>query len=117
MHPPGVKDRKRFYEANHIAFLANAKAIDAFREHVPNGKIGRSFAYSPAYPLTSRPEDVLAFENAEAFTNDWWLDVYFLGAYPDTPLRYLRDAGLAPTIADGDRELLARGMPDFIVVN
>ena len=27
MHPPGVKDSKRFYEANHIAFLANAKAI------------------------------------------------------------------------------------------
>ena len=39
MHPPGVKDRKRFYEANHIAFLANAKAIESFRKYVPNGKI------------------------------------------------------------------------------
>jgi beta-glucosidase/6-phospho-beta-glucosidase/beta-galactosidase len=42
MHPPGVKDRKRFYEANHIAFLANARAIEAFRQYVPGGKIGPS---------------------------------------------------------------------------
>ncbi len=117
MHPPGVTDRKRFYEANHIAFLANAKAIDAFREHVPNGMIGPSFAYSPAYPLTSKPNDILAFENAEAFTNDWWLDVYALGKYPQIPFDYLSEQGLAPTIQDGDLELLEKGIPDFLGVN
>lgn len=117
MHPPGVKDRKRFYEANHIAFLANARAIQSFREHVPNGKIGPSFAYSPAYPLTSKPGDVLAFENAEDFTNNWWLDVYCRGRYPAVPLRHLCDQGLAPTIHDGDLELLATAIPDFIGVN
>lgn len=117
MHPPGVKDRKRFYDANHIAFLANAKAIDAFHQHVPNGKIGPSFAYSPAYPLTSKPSDVLAFENAEAFTNDWWLDVYCRGRYPQAAFRYLSEQDLAPTIHDGDLELLQRGIPDFLGVN
>jgi 6-phospho-beta-glucosidase len=116
-HPPGVKDRKRFYEANHIAFLANAKAIDAFRQYVPNGKIGPSFAYSPAYPLTSNPRDVLACENAEAFTNDWWLDVYCLGRYPEVPFRYLCEQGLGPTIEDGDLETLQKGIPDFLGVN
>ena len=117
MHPPGVKDRKRFYEANHVAFLANANAIEAFRRYVPNGKIGPSFAYSPAYPLTSNPGDVLAFENAEAFTNAWWLDVYCRGRYPQVPFRYLCEQGLAPTIQDGDLELLQKGIPDFIGVN
>lgn len=117
MHPPGAKDRKRFYEANHIAFLANAKAIDSFRRHVPNGKIGPSFAYSPAYPLTSDPRDVLAYENAEAFTNGWWLDVYCRGRYPEVPLRYLCERGLQPTIQPGDLELLERGIPDFLGVN
>src|SRR5215212_1275796 len=96
MHPPGVKDRKRFYEANHIAFLANARAIEAYHKHVPGGKIGPSFAYSPAYPLTSNPGDLLAFENAAAFTNDWWLDVYALGRYPQAAFQYLSDNGLAP---------------------
>jgi 6-phospho-beta-glucosidase len=117
MHPPGVKDRKRFYEANHIAFLANANAIEAFRQYVPNGKIGPSFAYSPAYPLTSKPSDVLAFENAEAFTNDWWLDVYCRGSYPQVPFRYLCEQGLGPTIQEGDLDLLQKGIPDFLGVN
>ena len=117
MHPPGVKHRRRFYEANHIAFLANARAIESFRQHVPKGKIGPSFAYSPAYPLTSKPSDVLACENAEAFTNDWWLDVYCWGRYPPVPFRYLCEQGLAPAIQDGDLELLQRGRPDFLGVN
>lgn len=117
MHPPGVKDSKRFYEANHIAFLANAKAIESFREHVPNGKIGPSFAYSPAYPSSSRPNDILAFENAEEFTNNWWLDVYCWAKYPQAAFEYLRDHRLAPTIEDGDFELLKKGIPDFLGVN
>jgi 6-phospho-beta-glucosidase len=117
MHPPGVKDRKRFYEANHIAFLANARVIEAFRQYVPNGKIGPSFAYSPAYPLTSKPNDVLACENADAFTNDWWLDVYCWGRYPQVPFRYLCERGLGPTLQQGDLELLERGIPDFLGVN
>ncbi|MDQ7863463.1 family 1 glycosylhydrolase [Peribacillus frigoritolerans] len=45
LHPPGVKDSKRMYEANHIANLANAKAIQSFRRFVPDGKIGPSFAF------------------------------------------------------------------------
>ena len=117
LHPPGVKDRKRFYEANHIAFLANAKAIESFRRHVPDGKIGPSFAYSPGYPLTSDPADVLACENAEAFTNDWWLDVYCWGKYPEVPLRHWCERGLGPTIQEGDVELLGKGTPDFVGVN
>lgn len=117
LHPPGVRDRKRFYEANHIAFLANAKAIESFRQHVPNGKIGPSFAYAPAYPATSNPVDVLACENAEAFTNEWWLDVYCWGRYPEAPFRYLCEQGLAPSIQEGDLELLRKGKPDFLGVN
>ncbi|WP_433942836.1 glycoside hydrolase family 1 protein [Paenibacillus sp. SN-8-1] len=117
MHPPGVKDRKRFYQANHHAFLANAKVIDSFRQYVPDGKIGPSFAYSPAYPASSKPEDMLAFENAEEFTNFWWLDVYCLGHYPQIPLRYLEETGLAPVFEEGDAELLRKGRPDFVGVN
>lgn len=117
MHPPGVKDRKRFYQANHHAFLANAKAIASFRKYVPDGKIGPSFAYSPAYPLSSSPEDMLAYENAEEFTNFWWLDVYCRGAYPQLPMRYLEELGLAPEMEAGDVELLKLGAPDFVGVN
>jgi 6-phospho-beta-glucosidase len=117
MHPPGVKSRKRFYEANHIAFLANAKAIESFRQNVPNGKIGPSFAYSPAYPLTSDPANILAYDNAEEFTNHWWLDTYCWGKYPQGALEYLLEKRLAPSIRDGDLELLKNGSPDFVGIN
>ncbi|MUK88243.1 family 1 glycosylhydrolase [Ornithinibacillus sp. L9] len=116
-HPPGVRDRKRMYEANHIANLANAKAIQSFRQIIPNGKIGPSFAYGPAYSYSSHPEDVLAAENAEEFHNHWWMDVYSWGEYPKTAWKYLEKNGLAPTLEAGDEELLKAGKPDFMGVN
>ncbi|WP_246483915.1 glycoside hydrolase family 1 protein [Heyndrickxia vini] len=117
IHPPGVKDNKRMFEANHIANLANAKAIQSFRRYVPDGKIGPSFAYSPTYPFNCHPDNMIAYENAEELNNHWWLDVYCWGKYPQIMWTYLENAGLAPTIHEGDLDLLAYGRPDFIGVN
>lgn len=117
LHPPGVTDDKRFYQVNHIASLANAKVITEFRKWVPKGFIGPSFAYSPAYPLTSNPLDIIAAENAEEFNSNWWMDAYALGRYPKMVLNYLIEQGIAPDILPGDMELLAQGKPDFMGVN
>lgn len=117
LHPPGVKDLKRMYEANHIANLANAKAIDSFRKLNLNGMIGPSFAYSPSYYNSPNPEDILAGENAELLNNDWWLEVYCNGEYPIRAWKYLAREGLTPTIEEGDIELLKKGRPDFMGVN
>lgn len=117
MHPPGVKDNKLFYQVNHHANLANAIAIKEFHKYVPDGKIGPSFAYSPAYAATSMPEDVLAAENAEEFASYWWLDVYAWGEYPKTTWIYLEQKGMAPETIESDYQLLKEGRPDFIGVN
>ncbi|GER67799.1 aryl-phospho-beta-D-glucosidase BglC [Weizmannia acidilactici] len=116
-HPPGVKDEKLFYQANHHANLANARAIQEFRKYVPDGKIGPSFAYSPAYPFSSKPEDILAAENAEEFLSHWWMDVYAWGEYPRAAWHYLEEKGLAPELRKGDLELLKSAKPDFMGVN
>ncbi|WP_066188880.1 glycoside hydrolase family 1 protein [Gracilibacillus timonensis] len=117
LHPPGVKDRKRFYEVNHIANLANAKVIQSFRKYVPDGKIGPSFAYKPYYPLNSHPDNMLAFENAEDLQNYLWMDIYAWGKYPITAWKHLEEHDLTPTIKEGDFELLASAKPDFMGVN
>ncbi|WP_134683805.1 glycoside hydrolase family 1 protein [Brevibacillus migulae] len=117
IHPPGVKDLKRMYQANHIANLANARAIQSFRRYVPDGKIGPSFAYGPVYPYDCQPETILAFENAEELNNHWWMDVYAWGQYPSLMWSYLEREGFAPELADGDSELLQAGKPDFMGVN
>lgn len=116
-HPPGVKDDKLFYQVNHHANLANASVIKEFRKYVPGGKIGPSFAYSPAYAATSKPTDILAAENAEEFTSHWWMDVYAWGKYPEATWNYLEKNGLAPQVEEGDFELLKAGKPDFMGVN
>jgi 6-phospho-beta-glucosidase len=116
-HPPGVKDEKRFYQANHHAFLANAQVIRSFRELVPQGKIGPSFALSPCYPASSDPKDILACDSAEDFLNNWWLDVYTRGTYPIIPKQHLEARGIAPAISAADRNLLKSAKPDFLGVN
>ncbi|MFP3726982.1 glycoside hydrolase family 1 protein [Priestia filamentosa] len=117
LHPPGVSDEKLFYQVNHHANLANAVAIAEFRKYVPDGKIGPSFAYSPAYSVSSKPEDILAAENAEDIQNNWWMDIYAWGTYPKAAFTYLEEKGLAPVIEEGDYEILAQGKPDFMGVN
>lgn len=116
-HPPGERDERRFHQANHHAFLANAAAIRACRELAPGARIGPSFALSPAYAASSDPCDVLAGDSAEDFLNHWWLDVYCRGLYPPVPLRYLQDRGLAPAVAADDADRLSAASPDFIGVN
>src|SRR5699024_10599646 len=116
-HPPGIQNEERMFQANHIANLANARVIKSFREIIPDGQIGPSFAYGPAYPYSSLPEDVLAAENAENFINHWWIDIYCWGRYPEIPWKYLESKGLTPTIEKGDWEILKDGKPDFIGVN
>ncbi len=117
LHPPGVRDRKRMYEVNHIANLANATVIRSFREIVPGGLIGPSFAYKPYYPVNSAPANMLAYENSEELNNYFWMDIYAWGRYPAAAWTYLEENGLAPAIHDGDFELLASAKPDFMGVN
>lgn len=116
-HPPAVTDPKRMYAANHIANLANASVIKAFRDGKYPGKIGPSFAMSPAYAVDCQPENVIATENMlDLFTN-FWMDVYVYGRYPKVALKNLAKNGLAPVFEAGDEDLLKAGKPDFMGVN
>ncbi|MFB8547615.1 glycoside hydrolase family 1 protein [Enterococcus casseliflavus] len=117
MHPPAVKDKQRMLNANHIASLANATVIQSFRKYVPNGSIGPSFAYSPAYPFSCAPEDVLAAENAEDLNSNWWLDIYCSGRYPKFALKYYEKEGITLATEPGDFELLKAARPNFIGIN
>ena len=116
-HPPEMRDEKVFYQVNHHAFMANALTIKAFRELVPNGKIGPSFAYSPAYPKSSHPNDISACDFAEDFTNYWWLDAYLLGRYPESVSKYLKQENKYPVIQTGDFEIMQEYKPDFLGIN
>ncbi len=118
-HPPGKKDDlKMFYQVNHHAFLAHAKAVLAFKELVPDGKIGASFAFTPCYPLDCNPINNMAKADYDDLQSYWWMDVYAYGRYPKAAFRYLEEQGVAPTMESGDAELIKKGAKvDFMGVN
>ena len=116
-HPPAVTDEKRMYQANHYANLANAAVIEKYHSLNLGGKIGPSFAYTPAYPIDAKPENVLAAENWEELRAYFWMDVYARGEYPRIIWNWLEENCLAPETQPEDFELLKRAKPDFIGLN
>jgi 6-phospho-beta-glucosidase len=117
LHPPKKSNMQTFINVNHIANLANARAIEEFRKHVPNGLIGPSFAYGPTYAKSAHPKDVLAMENAQELNNFLWLDVYARGEYSPLAINLLKSIGITIDFQEGDKELLKKGIPDFMGVN
>ena len=120
MHPPGKMDEEKlFYQVNHHAHLAHAKAVLILKERFPEAKVGASHAHYPAYALDCRPENNIARMNYEDFRNYWWMDVYAFGRYPKAAFKFLQDRGLAPVLEAGDAELLKEAAKhvDFMGVN
>ena len=105
------------YQINHHMNLAHAIACNLVHELVPGGLVGAPLGYAPVYPLTGKPEDVMAAQNAQALRNDYYTDIYFKGFYNKAAQTYLEQHGLAPKIEPGDMELIASGKSDFMAVN
>ena len=52
---------KTYYQVNHHAFMAHAKSVLALKELYPGALVGSSFAYGPAYAVSDKPEDQMAW--------------------------------------------------------
>ena len=79
----------------------------------PDFKIGCMVLAMPAYPMTPKPEDVLA---AREFENQNYLfsDIHARGKYPAYINRFFKENGIEIQFAPGDKELLAENTVDFI---
>ncbi|WEG73058.1 glycoside hydrolase family 1 protein [Vagococcus intermedius] len=120
MHPPGkFNDEKMYYQVNHHVFLAHAKTVLVFKELMPTGKIGASFAYSPSYSLDCEPQNAMSKVDFDNLRNFWWMDVYAYGRYPKNAFTYLEKKGLAPIVTAEDRQVFkeAANQIDFMGVN
>ncbi|MCL2560568.1 MAG: glycoside hydrolase family 1 protein [Turicibacter sp.] len=120
MHPPGdVANNKMFYQVNHHANMAHAKAVLALKELFPESKVGASHAFGPAYALDCKPENHVAQMNSNDMGNYWWMDVYAYGRYPKRTMKYLTEMGVAPQFEAGDEDIMkaAAAKVDFMGVN
>lgn len=112
-------DPKFRYQANHYMNLAHAKAAIAIHELVPDGLCGAALDMAPYYSHTCDPKDIMAAKNANAFKNNFYMDVYIKGIYTPSILKYLERQGLMFEIQDGDMEIIKKGSEcfDFLGIN
>ena len=105
--------KQDLYQAVHHELVASALATKVGHEINPNFKIGCMVLAMPAYPMTPKPEDVLA---AREFENQNYLfsDIHARGKYPAYIQRFFKENGIKIDFAPGDKELLAENTVDFI---
>lgn len=109
--------KESLMQQNHHMFLAQAKAMAACHELLPNAKIGPAPNISVVYPATPHPEDIIAADDHNVLRNWLYLDLAVHGRYHNVAWAFMRERGLAPVIEKGDLETLASGKPDFIAFN
>mgnify|MGYP000848517171 FL=1 len=114
----GVTDWNRDkWKINHIMNLCHAKAVIGCHELVEDGKIGPVPGIVPFYPETCRPEDQIAAQNAEEFTEKLWNDFYVYREYSPFLMRFWKEHEIDPDIRPGDMELIEKAKIDFFALN
>lgn len=109
--------QKELYKQNHHMLLAQAKVMKLCHKLCPNAKIGPAPNITSVYPASSKPEDVLAAQNWSAIRNWLYLDMAVYGRYNSAAWSYMEEKGYAPTILEGDMDILKAAKPDFIAFN
>ncbi|NMG90617.1 glycoside hydrolase family 1 protein, partial [Streptococcus pneumoniae] len=105
--------KQDLYQAVHHELVASALATKIGHEINPDFKIGCMVLAMPAYPMTPKPEDILAvreFENQ----NYLFSDIHARGKYPSYIQRFFKDNNINIKFEAGDKELLAENTVDFI---
>ena len=105
--------QQRFQGLHHM-FVASALAVKLAREIDPNYHIGNMMIYMASYPLSPRPEDILANQNYNNIYNYFCTDVQAKGKYPYYVKTYFKKNGIKIDIEAEDMEILKKGTVDFI---
>lgn len=111
----GVHDNnpQNLYQAHHHIFVASAKAVQLGHEIDPENKIGMMVAYTPCYPMTCKPEDVLESLKFNRQKN-FYMDVQVKGYYPEYQLKEFERNGIHIQMEKDDLETIKKGTVDFI---
>ena len=98
----------------HNQFVASAKAVlDAHRID-PSFRIGCMIADLASYPYSTDPNDVVANQTFDQFSNLGFLDVMVKGTYPYFYEKYFERQGIRLQDSEEERQLLRQGTVDFV---
>jgi len=111
--PQKEKDRLQAISIHHM-FLASAAVWHLARKYAPHAKVGGMVNFTPFYPATCKPEDVLAAQKAGRSYNYQTLDVFANGEYPSDLLNEWKREGITPPMQPDDLEYLRQAKMDFL---
>ena len=115
IHAPGLRNRQAAVDAAHHLLLGHGLAVPRMRAHLPSGaQVGITLVLNQIYGADERAETVRDVELANEFTNGWFLDPIYRGAYPE---RFFEHMALnPPPVQQGDLENISVPL-DFLGVN
>lgn len=108
----GDVSQAEIYQAIHHQLVASALAVKACHELIPDARINNMLLGGLLYPLTCRPDDVLAALQE----NQCWQffgDVQCRGRYPGYIKRYFREQNITLRTEPADMEALSHTV-DFV---
>lgn len=101
------------FQALHHQLVASAKAVKLGHEINPAFKIGCMIAYSPIYPYSCNPNDIIYAQKKDQIQNLFCGDIQVRGEYPFYAKRYFDENGIKLNITGEDIKTLKDGRVDY----
>lgn len=112
MEQPDIPQQR--FQGLHHMFVASALAVKMAHEIDPNNKVGSMMICCTCYPLTCKPDDILAAQRYNRLYNYYCTDVQARGYYPSYAKKLWKDMGVEIKAEPADAEALRNGTVDFI---
>ncbi|WLR55911.1 GH1 family beta-glucosidase [Mesobacillus subterraneus] len=83
VHAPGHTNMEEALKAVHHILLSHGEAVSLLKDKLASSTpVGITLNLSPMYPASNSANDRLAANNADGYTNRWFLDPVLKGYYP-----------------------------------
>jgi beta-glucosidase len=116
IHAPGWKDVEAELRTSHHLLLSHGLAVEAYRATGLTAPIGIALNLLPTYPQEQTDADRRAAVLSDGYTNRWYLDPIYRGAYPADMLEYFGRRFTFDWVHEDDLARAARPI-DFLGVN
>jgi beta-glucosidase len=116
-HAPGKRDLATALRAAHHLLLGHGLAVEAVRPLMaPGAALGITLNLYPTHPATGSAADAEAATRVDGYSNRWFLDPVFKGAYPQDMVELFTPVSGDAHIRDGDLATISAPL-DFLGVN
>ena len=111
--PEDPRDERQIFQIEHNIMVAHARVANYLHENYPAAKIGAMCAFTPLYPASADPHDIMAATVADRFANWLVLDTASKGAYPRYFTSYLAHRGIELDVTARELSDIASMRNDF----